>query len=144
MLATSPQLFQPHANLSDEVNANIVRSEVEGGVFLEDLDPETTLQIETRHHCYTAVLLGKSEALISGHPVFCPEPILVTIHGSTWGGSMLKLRFVGRGMHLEFRHPEYRTPIVTSSIREIRECPQNPHSEPWPRRSSWSYSEGTA
>ena len=34
---------------------------------------------------------------------------------------MLKRRFVGRGMHLEFRHPEYRTPIVTSSVKEIRE-----------------------
>lgn len=36
---------------------------------------------------------------------------------------MLKRRFVGRGMRLEFRHPEYRTPIITSSIQEIRECP---------------------
>jgi hypothetical protein len=35
---------------------------------------------------------------------------------------MLKRRYVDRGMHLEFRHPEYRTPIVTSPIREIREC----------------------
>jgi hypothetical protein len=33
-------------------------------------------------------------------------------------GSVFQLR----GMHLEFRHPEYRTPIVTSAIREIREC----------------------
>jgi hypothetical protein len=24
-------------------------------------------------------------------------------------------------MHLEFRHPKYRTPIVTSTIQEIRE-----------------------
>jgi hypothetical protein len=35
---------------------------------------------------------------------------------------MLKRRFVGRGMHLEFCHPEYQTPIVTSPIQEIREC----------------------
>jgi hypothetical protein len=34
---------------------------------------------------------------------------------------MLKIRFVGRGMHLEFRHPAYRTPIVTSRIVEIRQ-----------------------
>jgi len=47
----------------------------------------------------------------------------VTIAGSTWGGSMLKVRFIfiGRGMHLEFRHPGYPTPIVTSIIQEIRE-----------------------
>lgn len=34
---------------------------------------------------------------------------------------MLKVRFIGRGMHLEFRHPGYPTPIVTSIIQEIRE-----------------------
>jgi hypothetical protein len=34
---------------------------------------------------------------------------------------MLKLQFVGRGMHLEFRHPQYPTPIVTSAIQEIRD-----------------------
>ncbi len=31
---------------------------------------------------------------------------------------MLKRRFVGRGMHLEFHYPEYRTPIVTSPFRK--------------------------
>jgi hypothetical protein len=34
---------------------------------------------------------------------------------------MLKRRFVGRGMRLEFSHPQFKTPIVTSSIQEIRE-----------------------
>jgi hypothetical protein len=41
----------------------------------------------------------------------------------TWGGSTLKVRFIGRGMHLEFHHPAYSTPIVTSPIQEIRERP---------------------
>jgi hypothetical protein len=66
--------------------------------------------------------MGESHAFISGHPQYCPEPVLVAIAGSTWGGSMLKLHFLGRGMHLEFHHPEYRTPIITSTIQEIREC----------------------
>ncbi len=122
-------MFTPHPNLSDEVNRNIVRSEIEGGVFLEELPPATVLEIHTQHHRYTAVLLGRRHALLSGHPRYCPEPVLVAIAGSTWGGSMLKLNFVGRGMHLEFHHPEYRTPIITSSIQEIRECLQPSSSE---------------
>ncbi len=112
----------PHPNLSDTVNRNIVQSEIEGGVFLDSLQPATVLQIQTRHHCYTAVLIGGSRALISGHPQYCPQPVVVVIAGSTWGGSMLKLHFVGRGMHLEFHHPEYQTPIITSPIQEIQEC----------------------
>jgi hypothetical protein len=116
-------MFNPHPNLADNINRGIVRSEIEGGVFLNDLPPSTVLEIQTMHHRYTAVLLGGSEALISGHPEFCPHPVQVAIAGSTWGGSMLKLQYVGRGMHLEFRHPEYPTPIITSPIQEIRDYP---------------------
>ena len=123
-MAQAASLFAPHPNLGDEVNHHIVQSEIEGGVFLKDLPSATVLQIQTQHHCYTAVLLNEGSALISGHPQYCPQPVLVAITGSTWGGSMLKRRFVGRGMRLEFCHPEYRTPIVTSPIQEIRECPQ--------------------
>ena len=114
-------MFSPHPNLADEVNRNIVQSEIEGGVSLEGLPPDTVLQIRTQHHSYTAQLLGDGAALISGHPQYCPQPVQVTIAGSTWGGSMLKLRYIGRGMRLEFHHPEYRTPIVTSQIQEICE-----------------------
>jgi len=114
-------MFMPHPNLSDEVNRNIVQSEIEGGVFLVGLPPDAVLQIRTQHHLYTAQLLGEGSALISGHPQYCPQPVQVTIAGSTWGGSMLKMRFIGRGMQLEFHHPAYSTPIITSPIQEICE-----------------------
>jgi hypothetical protein len=127
-------MFTPHPNLSDKVNGGIIQSEIEGGVFLHDLPPSTVLEIQTMHHCYRAVLLGGNDAMISGHPEFCPEPVLVAIAGSTWGGSMLKLQFVGRGMHLEFHHPEYPTPIVTSAIQDIRDYQSPPavQVETWP------------
>ena len=111
----------PHANLSSQVNHNIIHSEIEGGVDLRDLPQESTLEIETQNRSYTIVHCGAGEALISGHPEYCPEPVLVKIEGSNWGGSMLKPSFVGRGMHLEFRHPGYERPIVTSRILEIRQ-----------------------
>jgi hypothetical protein len=122
---TCPQFFRCHPNLDDEVNRNIVESEIEGGAFLEDLPARAMLQIQTQHRWYTVVHRGRGEAWIWGHPAFCPEPVLVRIEGSSWGGSMLKIGFVGRGMHLEFRHPSYRTPIVTSRILEIRQCEQS-------------------
>ena len=118
---TSPVFFQPHPNLSDRVNGNIVQSEIEGGALLDDLPAQTTLEIQTQHRWYTVVHCGDGQAWISGHPEFCPQPVLVRISGSTWGGSMLKLRYVGRGMHLEFQHPEYHLPIMTSRIVEIRQ-----------------------
>ncbi|HLN01433.1 MAG TPA: hypothetical protein VK335_19250 [Bryobacteraceae bacterium] len=111
----------PHPNLSDQVNNNIVQSEIEGGVYLCDLPRQSTLEVETQNRSYTIVLFESGAALISGHPRYCPEPVLVKIEGSNWGGSMLKPSYVGRGMHLEFRHPEYEQPIITSRILEIRQ-----------------------
>src|SRR5579872_289950 len=114
-------LLNPHRNFSDGVNHNFAQSEIEGGVYLRDLPARTTLEIETQNRRYTVVNYGDGCVLISGHPEFCPEPVLVRIEGSNWGGSMLKMAFVGRGMHLEFRHPAYGRPIVTSRIVEIRQ-----------------------
>ena len=122
----SSGIFQPHNNLSDQINSNIIRSEIEGGVYLKDLPDASTLEVITQNRGYTLVLERDGHAGISGHPEFCPEPVQVAISGSTWGGSMLKLQFVGRGMHLEFRHPLYETPIITSPIQEIRDHAQLP------------------
>jgi len=118
---TVPHLFAPHPNLSDELNHNIARSEVEGGVHLEQLALGSKLEVQTQNRWYTVVNCGDGWVLISGHPEYCPRPLLVRILGSNWGGSALKMRFIGRSMRLEFKHPEYRTPIITSRIVEIRE-----------------------
>jgi len=124
-----PRLFRPHSNLSIDVNRNIVQSEIDGGVKLQDLSPGSTLHVRTQHTSYLVLVIAGNLALISGHPRYCPQPVLVVIAGSTWGGSILKAHFIGRGMHLEFRHPKYRTPIVTSPIHEIRELSQSPTSQ---------------
>ncbi len=118
-----PKPFMPHPSLSDEVNRNIVQSEIEGGVYLDELCEGAVLEVETEHHGYTIVVRGRGQELISGHPQYCPDPIPVRIAGCTWGGSMLKLRFIGRGMRLEFRHPVFRT-ILTSRIVDIRAAEQ--------------------
>jgi hypothetical protein len=94
-------MFRPHHNLSDQINGNIIRSEIEGGVYLKDLPDESTLEVVTQNRWYTLVVRRDGQALISGHPEFCPQPVLVR-------------------MHLEYRHPNYRGPIVTSPIVDIR------------------------
>ena len=118
--AELPPVFPPNPHLSDEINGNMIQSEIEGGVNLHRVAPGTVLEIETQNRVYTIVSHSRNEAWISGHPVFCPEPVPARIHGSTWGGSMLKERFIGRGMHLEFCHPAFQ-PIVTSRILDVRE-----------------------
>jgi hypothetical protein len=120
MTAEIPCLLQTSPHLDDSINHSIVQSEIEGGVDLRNLQPGTVLEVRTQNRAYTIRYQGLGQALISGHPVFCPEPVLVNIHGSTWGGSMLKERYIGRGMRLEFGHPVYQ-PITTSVILDVSE-----------------------
>lgn len=113
-----PDLFAPHPNLSDAINHDIVQSEIEGGVYLDHLAPGERLTIETEDWICHLEYCGDYRAIIRGHALYCPEPVEVSIAGSTWGGSLLKLHFIGRGMHLEFLHPVYQR-ILTSRIIEI-------------------------
>ncbi len=63
---------------------------------------------------------ANGKALISGHPTYCPTPVLVDLHGSVGGPAMLKIWFVGPGFKMEFQHPEFGV-IRTSRVRSVRE-----------------------
>jgi hypothetical protein len=118
MLPTEP--FQPHPNFDDAINRAICQSEMEGGVGLDELPVGAVLDVETANHLYRIENRGDGEVLISGHPEICPDPVLVSFHGSTWGTPMLKLRFIGREMSMEFHHPD-KGVVRTSRVRDIQE-----------------------
>jgi hypothetical protein len=117
--------FQPHPNFDDAINRAICQSEMEGGVALDELPVGAILDVETANTLYRVENRGDGEVLISGHPEICPSPVLVSFHGSTWGTPMLKLRFIGREMSMEFHHPE-RGIVRTSRVRDIKERNASP------------------
>jgi len=124
-----PLPFAPYANLPDEINLNICRSEIEGGVLVDDLPTCAVLEVQTGSRSYILQNRGNGRMLISGHPLHCPQPVLVQIDGSTWGKSMIKTGFIGLGMYLEYRHPTLGV-IRTSRIWDIRERPScEPNTE---------------
>lgn len=111
-----------HPNLSNQINSNIAQSQIEGGVFLKDLRVGSGLEVTTDSRTYIIRKTAPESYAISGHPKFCPTLTPCSISGSTWGGSMLKVGFVGRGMRLEFCTSDF-TPITTTTISEISEIP---------------------
>ena len=116
------EMFDLSPYWSDDVNRRLVQSEIEGGVDLREVPPEAVLEVRTQNHSYTIVNKGFGLALISGHPEYCPEPTLANIHGSTWGGSLIRESYIGRGMHLEFHcQDQDNLRITTSPIVEIQE-----------------------
>jgi hypothetical protein len=111
--------FTPHPGLSDTINRNILTSAIEGGAVPSKLGPtKKGYTVTTRNRTYE-VLKTATGWTIAGHPRYCPRPTQCNIHGSTWGGSMLKMDFIGRGMHLEVGLPSGT--MTTSPIIEVEE-----------------------
>jgi hypothetical protein len=120
--------FRPHPNFDDAINRAISQSEIDGGVSLDELPVGAVLDVQTSNNLYRIEHRGGGEVLISGHPEICPEPVLVSFHGSTWGTPLLKIRFIGRDMRMEFFHPE-RGIVRTSRVRDIQERNASPATE---------------
>ena len=120
--------FKRIADLAAVTNFGAER-ENEDGIALDDLELGAVVEVQTGHTTYRMENCGDGKVLISGHPQYCPTPVLVDFHGSTGGHSILKFRFIGRGLHLEFRHPTLGV-VRTSRIKAVRELtPLPPGSE---------------
>lgn len=86
------------------------------GVDLRDLEPLTVLRVRTRNSLYRIVVSDGSRVLVQGGAFF-PEHTTGHLSGSGFGGSLLKLGWIGVGLRMEFLAGERR--IVTSRVTGI-------------------------
>jgi hypothetical protein len=87
------------------------------GFSLLDLDPLTDLLVETRNSVYRIVVVHRTEVVVQGG-CFFPAMTAARFAGATFGGSLIKLAWIGLGMCMEI-HGDMG-PIVTSPVRSIR------------------------
>lgn len=88
--------------LSDNINFNLLQSEKAGGLYIGKVQPGQTVRVQTSNTTYTFQRLMDDHGwMVEGHPTYCPKPTRCNIHGSTWGGSMIKVEFIGIGMYME-------------------------------------------
>lgn len=114
---TDEKKFVPSDNLSDGINLNIMQSEKDGGIYLNELAKEDVVRVQTKNTPYVLSNFDGSRCNIVGHKTFCPTITQCEIGGSTWGGSMIKVGFIGVGMHMEFYIEGQR--ITTSEIKTV-------------------------
>jgi hypothetical protein len=86
------------------------------GVSLLALDPLTVLHVETRNSVYRIVVSERTAVFVQGGHFF-PENSAAHLAGSTFGGSLLKIAWIGVGMQMEIWGDN--GPIVTSPVRNI-------------------------
>ena len=89
------------------------------GVAVADLSPIDEIEVRTRNTSYRITLIAAHEARVLVHGgAFFPVPGEAHLRGSTLGGSLLKLGWIGCGFCMELHHEGRR--IVTTRVREIR------------------------
>ncbi len=88
------------------------------GVELAELDPFTTLLVRTENSFYRITVTNprKTEVLVQGGQFF-PESTPACLSGSSFGGSCLKLGWVGIGLRMEFHYDGGL--ILTSPVQSI-------------------------
>ena len=92
------------------------------GVGLADVDTFTTLVVQTDNSVYQITILQPyaREVVVQGGAFF-PERTRACLSGSSFGGSCLKLGWVGIGLHMEFYAEDEW--VITSHVRAITVAP---------------------
>jgi hypothetical protein len=117
---------QPTGVLSSHAGATVPRvatldgfvdaTSTSRGVNLLDLEPLTELQVETTNSLYRIVVSQRTAVFVQGGRFF-PETSPAHLAGATFGGSLLKIGWIGIGMRMEICGDD--GPIVTSPVRRI-------------------------
>ncbi len=96
------------------------KAELLEGVYLTSLDTGSAIDLETKSRHYRIEYLEGDRIRISGHPWWCPEPVLARLHGSRGGSGAFEEGYIGCGMRLVFERLDNNIPITTSEITDIR------------------------
>jgi hypothetical protein len=86
------------------------------GLYLRDVEPLTTLIVRTCNSCYRMIVSRDTSAIVQGGQFF-PDATPGRIDGSGFGGSFLKVGWIGIGLRMEIFADGQR--IITSPVRDI-------------------------
>ena len=87
------------------------------GIHLRELEPLTTVVVQTHNSRYRLVMTGGTSAIVQGGKFFA-DPTPARIDGSGFGGSVLKTAWIGVGLRMEIFANDQR--IITSPVLDVR------------------------
>jgi hypothetical protein len=96
----------------DAAAAELAASE---GISLLDLEPLTTLVVRTTHSVYRMIVLDGTTVLLRGG-AFAGDT-MAHVHGSGFGGHVLRVGWIGVGLRMEFSADGKR--LLTSTVRAV-------------------------
>jgi hypothetical protein len=85
----------------------------------KSLKPGSLIDVETTSRHYRIECLGGDMIRISGHPRFCPTPVVAQLQGSVTSEGTLEDGIIERGMPLVFLLAE-NVPVTTSKVLHVQ------------------------
>ncbi len=96
----------------------IPETDATGGILLDSLPVGTVVSVETKNTTYTVTTQGNGEAIIFGHPEYCPEPVSVRGIGATYPSKVFREGYLAP--ELRFTFPTGGKRVTTSRIVAIQ------------------------
>jgi hypothetical protein len=94
-------------------------AEIHEGVDVNVLRPGSFIDIETKSRHYLIEFLGGNAMRISGHPEYCPTPVMAELQGSLDQRGTLELGVIRPGRRVVFLLNNENTPLQTSSVLSV-------------------------
>jgi hypothetical protein len=89
-----------------------------------NLVPGSLIDVETKSRHYRIEYLGGNSIRVSGHPEFCPDPVMASLQGSLDRDGTLETGFIACGMRMILLLDDTH-PITTSRVLHVRvEAPE--------------------
>jgi hypothetical protein len=83
------------------------------------LEPGSLIDVETKSRHYRIECLGGNTIRVSGHPQFCPTPVVAQLEGSVTRDGVIEEGVIELGMPLVFLLPD-GGPVTTSKVLHLR------------------------
>jgi hypothetical protein len=83
----------------------------------DSLSPGSLIDVETKSRHYCIECLGGEAIRISGHPEYCPQPVLAHLLGSIGTQGELELGLIAPGRRLVFLNHD--RPVTTSKVVHV-------------------------
>ncbi len=92
-------------------------------VNCKNLMPGSMIDVETNSRHYRIECLGGNSILVSGHPDYCPNPVIASLQGSVDQDGMFEVGSIACGMRMIFLLDDTH-PITTSRVLHV--CVEQP------------------
>jgi hypothetical protein len=100
-------------------NLEATQTGIEAGIFLSQTPLGAVIEAATANSVYRIVHVAPNTVEISGHPVYCPVPMRVSLTGTRWLDTTLQDCYIAPSMRLQLVDRSGRS-VLTSRIRSVQ------------------------